>query len=145
MRGLISDNAIWENIALEAFGIKRSLYQRLNWLAVFLLTARISDSAALLDDIIRNKNDWLIQTSVSGKSLHEKRQYVLQKLEWFLRVNGAQPDDLEREDGSFETACESIGLPRPDHFTITNQDKHDVIIFQIYNKLNVPFLADFRA
>uniref|UniRef100_A0A914GSI1 ATP-dependent DNA helicase n=1 Tax=Globodera rostochiensis TaxID=31243 RepID=A0A914GSI1_GLORO len=113
-RNLMSDMTIWLNTIKEAFNTKKSIKQRIRWLAVFLATANLTNGAALLEEIMKDANNWLVSTKVAKASPEQQLQYVLRALEWFLLANGIRPDTESREDGTYETACEHIGLPRPE-------------------------------
>uniref|UniRef100_A0A914H4I5 ATP-dependent DNA helicase n=1 Tax=Globodera rostochiensis TaxID=31243 RepID=A0A914H4I5_GLORO len=121
-RGLLVDNILWKRTIIEAFATKKSARQRIRWLAVFFATSNLANPAELLDEILQLPDNWLVNTRVAGSNLDERRQYVLRALEWFLRAHGVEPDDLARPDGSFETACEHIALPRPVDITINRED-----------------------
>uniref|UniRef100_A0A914H6D2 Helitron helicase-like domain-containing protein n=1 Tax=Globodera rostochiensis TaxID=31243 RepID=A0A914H6D2_GLORO len=118
-RNLMSDMTIWLNTIKEAFNTKKSIKQRLRWLAVFLATANLTNGAALLEEIMKDANKWLVSTKVGKAPPEQQLQYVLRALEWFLLANGIRPDTECREDGTYETACEHIGLPRPEGVHMT--------------------------
>ncbi|KAL3072091.1 hypothetical protein niasHT_036318 [Heterodera trifolii] len=120
-RGLLSDNDLWMNTIMEAFQTKKSIRQRIRWLAVFFATANLSSPTTILDSILKDADNWLVNTSVAKASADDQKQYVLRAMEWFLLANGITPDSEPREDGSFESACEHIGLPRPLGLVITKE------------------------
>lgn len=114
-RGLLADNQIWRRIIDDHLRTTRTIRQRLRWLAVFFATANLPNPIEIFDELMAPANiHWLVSSRVANSSAAVQRQYVLQALEWFLRANGIRPDDLERDDGTYETACEHIGLPRPE-------------------------------
>uniref|UniRef100_A0A183BTU6 ATP-dependent DNA helicase n=1 Tax=Globodera pallida TaxID=36090 RepID=A0A183BTU6_GLOPA len=118
-RNLMSDMTIWLKTIREAFNTKKRINQRLRWLAVFFATANLTSPGLLLDEIMQDANKWLVSTKVSKAPHDQQLQYVLRALEWFLLANGIRPDTECREDGTFETACERIGLPRPEGIYMT--------------------------
>lgn len=125
-RGLLGDNRIWRQTILEAFRSKKSIRQQMRWLAVFFATANLRDPSVLLDvvlDIKPGEIDWLGKTRVGVTEIgsEERKQYVLRNLEVFLRLNGVRPDEVKKN-----TACEQIGLPRPDHVLIPPEEAVNV-------------------
>jgi hypothetical protein len=127
-RGLLEDNALWLRTVEEAFNDKTTIRRRIRWLAMFLSTANLTNPTEILDAVLGMKHDWLINTEVAKKSLDERRQYVLRNIEWFLRANGIRPDEFPRDDDTFESCCEHIGLPRPEGLEIDATLIEEVII-----------------
>lgn len=113
-RNLLSDITLWRRVIDEHMSTKRTLRQRLRWLAVFFASSNMMHAAELLDDFMQNdKNDWLVNSKVAQQPIDVQKEYVLRALEWFLRATGVRPDTTRRVDGTMESACERIGLPRP--------------------------------
>ena len=113
-RGLFSDKKFWMTTVIEAFEVKKNLQQRIRWLSIFLATAALKQPAKILDYILKLKSDWLVNTRVPNSSIDQRRQYVLSAIEWYLRADGVKPDEFS-DDLNFKTACEKIGLPRPEN------------------------------
>jgi hypothetical protein len=128
-RGLLEDNALWLRTVEEAFNDKTTIRRRIRWLAMFLSTANLTNPTEILDAVLRMKHDWLVNTRVARESHEVKRQYVLRNIEWFLRANGIRPDEMPRDDDTFESCCEHIGLPRPDGLEIDSTLIDNVIIY----------------
>ena len=88
---------------------------------MFFATANLANPTELLDYAIRLPQEWLIGPRFAGMDFDARRNYVLCQIEWFLRANGIRPDDLRRDDDTYESACERIGLPRPEGIQISPQ------------------------
>ena len=131
-RKLLKDEKIFEQTANEAFATKRTVRQRIRWLAVFFSVSMLSEPSKMLDHLLKLRDNWLVGTRVAGQSLEVRRQYVLRAMEFYLRVNGVRPSDVAREDGTFESACERICLPRPEGLNIGPQLLIQVIIFCLF-------------
>ncbi|KAL3068642.1 hypothetical protein niasHS_016746 [Heterodera schachtii] len=142
-RGLMVDNILWKNTIIEAFETKKTARQCIRWLAVFFATANLTSPTELLDEILQMPNNWLVNTRVAGASLEDRRQYVLRALEWFLREHGVEPDDQPRTDGTFETACEHIGLPRPPNINI-GQEEYIALQFNRDDVINAHLEPELR-
>jgi hypothetical protein len=95
---------------MDAVCEKRSLSERLRWIAIFFLSVRPSDPQALLDEFLQ----WFAPGNIVG--IDRRRQYALRRIEMILRYNGVSP-----EEGSFGSACESIGLTAPLDFVVTKE------------------------
>lgn len=117
-RGLLKDDSMWIETVKEVFGQKSTVGKRIRWLAMFLATANVENPKELLDEILQLRDNWLVGTRAANKSLDDRRQYVLQNIEWFLRANGVRPDDAPDENGEYQSACEYIRLPRPKNIQI---------------------------
>ncbi|KAL3088235.1 hypothetical protein niasHS_009532 [Heterodera schachtii] len=129
-KGLLNDNELWMRTIREAFGTKKRPKQCIRWLAVFFATANLSKPLELFDYVMEISNTWLTVWSLNNATPEAKRQYVLRALEWFLLANGVHPDVDEREDGTFQSACEKIGLPRPDGVQLTKDDYIQLVFFR---------------
>ncbi|KAL3121183.1 hypothetical protein niasHT_006212 [Heterodera trifolii] len=129
-RGLLNDNELWMRTIREAFATKKRPKQCIRWLAVFFATANLSKPMDLFDYVMEISNTWLTVWSLNNATPEAKRQYVLRALEWFLLANGVHPDADEREDGTFQSACEKIGLPRPDGVQLTKDDYIQLVFFR---------------
>ncbi|KAL3106584.1 hypothetical protein niasHT_018226 [Heterodera trifolii] len=129
-KGLLNDNELWMRTIREAFGTKKRPKQCIRWLAVFFATANLSKPMELFDYVMEISNTWLTVWSLNNATPEAKRQYVLRALEWFLLANGVHPDADEREDGTFQSACEKIGLPRPDGVQLTKDDYIQLVFFR---------------
>ncbi|KAL3096458.1 hypothetical protein niasHS_004420 [Heterodera schachtii] len=129
-RGLLNDNELWMRTIREAFATKKRPKQCIRWLAVFFATANLSKPTALFDYVMEISNTWLTVPSLNNASPDAKRQYVLHALEWFLLANDVHPDSDQREDGTFETACEKIGLPRPDGVQLSKDDYLQLMFYR---------------
>ncbi|KAL3110848.1 hypothetical protein niasHT_014785 [Heterodera trifolii] len=129
-RGLLNDNELWMRTIREAFATKKRPKQCIRWLAVFFATANLSKPTDLFDYVMEISNTWLTVPALNNASPDVKRQYVLRALEWFLLANDVHPDSDQREDGTFETACEKIGLPRPDEVQLSKDDYLQLMFFR---------------
>jgi hypothetical protein len=123
-RHLLNDDALWQNTVRDALIQLKNLNQRIRWLAMFFTTTRLKEPEQMLEYAINIQGDFLINTSVAKKSFNDKKQFVLRQMEWFLRAFGITPDDVPRPDGTYESACEQIGLPRPAHMPPMDQNAH---------------------
>jgi hypothetical protein len=129
-RGLFDNDEIWTRTVEEAFASTKNLRQRIRWLAIFLATAGLPNPTKILDYVLGLKSDWLINSRVAKESMDKKRQYVLTAMEWFLRADGLRPDENPYED-CHKTACEQIGLPRPENFKMSAACRRDVSIISL--------------
>jgi len=131
-RGLLKDMKLWKDTVEEAFRSIGTVQKRIRWLAMFFASTNLTEPNKMLDTILGLPDAWMAPTSLVGKSLNDRRQFVLRAMEWYLRANGVRPDEVEREDGTWESACEHIGLMRPEGINVTPDLLYDVII--IFNR-----------
>uniref|UniRef100_A0A914M1P1 ATP-dependent DNA helicase n=3 Tax=Meloidogyne TaxID=189290 RepID=A0A914M1P1_MELIC len=146
-RGLMSDDVIWRRTIQEAFDSNKRVQQRIRWLAMFFGSTNLTNPTALLDYVIQLPEDWLYGTRVAQLDFEARRDYVLCNMEWFLRANGIRPDEIERDDGTFETACERIRLPRPSLRNIQPELLNDAEIdpeMMIRTHVDKPFLEEHQ-
>uniref|UniRef100_A0A183BU32 ATP-dependent DNA helicase n=1 Tax=Globodera pallida TaxID=36090 RepID=A0A183BU32_GLOPA len=129
-RGLLSDNELWKRTIREAFDTKKSAKKCIRWLAVFFATANLTKPTDLLDYVMEIADQWLTVPRLANTSLDVKQQYVLRSLEWFLLANGVRPCPDKRPDGTYESACEHIGLPRPEGVALTKDDYLQLAFFR---------------
>ncbi|KAL3075367.1 hypothetical protein niasHT_033597 [Heterodera trifolii] len=144
-RGLLTDEDLWMKTIDDAFRMKKSIRQRIRWLAVFFATANLASPCTILDKILITPDKWLLKTSVAKASPEEQKQYVLHAMEWFLLANGITPDSEPREDGTYESACEHIGLPRPQGLVLSKEIFMKLAFFRddaLNEHLHVDFLPD---
>ncbi|KAL3098132.1 hypothetical protein niasHT_028612 [Heterodera trifolii] len=144
-RGLLTDEDLWMKTIGDAFRIKKSIRQRIRWLAMFFATANLASPCKILDKILVTADKWLLKTSVAKASPEEQKQYVLHAMEWFLLANGITPDSGPREDGTYESACEHIGLPRPRGLVLTKETFMKLAFFRddaLNEHLHEDFLPD---
>lgn len=134
-RGLMEDDQMWERTIVEAFTTQVRLGQRIRYLAVFFATTRLNEPIKLLETIMALPTQWLTTPILARATPAERLNYVLKNLEWFLRATGVRPDDEPDDDGNYESACEHIGLPRPEGFNITRAD----IVRVLYSPLLCSF------
>lgn len=120
---------MWLNTALDAFNVKKTVYQRIRWLAVFFKTVMLNNPIWVLDQLLQHRSDFLINTRVAKESYEAKKEYVLTAMEWFLRANGVMPDDTRRKDGTFQSACEYVGLPRPQKMPEIDRESYSQVNF----------------
>lgn len=137
-RDLMEDSEMWINTIEEVFREKTTIAKRIRWLAMFFATANLKNPKEILDRLLRLPQHWLVGTSVAGKSYLHRQQYVLRNLEWFLRHQGIQTDYLVRDDGTYESACERIGLPRPEDFYM-DKNLHIEVTFPFFAYLYMFF------
>uniref|UniRef100_A0A183C0C5 ATP-dependent DNA helicase n=1 Tax=Globodera pallida TaxID=36090 RepID=A0A183C0C5_GLOPA len=129
-RGLLSDNELWKRTIREAFDTKKTAKRCIRWLAVFFATANLTKPTELLDYVLQIADQWLTVPRLANASLDAKQQYVLRSLEWFLLANGVRPCPDKRPDGTYESACEHIGLPRPEGVTLSKDDYLQLAFFR---------------
>ncbi|KAL3096906.1 hypothetical protein niasHT_028962 [Heterodera trifolii] len=144
-RGLLTDEDLWMKTIDDAFRMKKSIRQRIRWLAVFFATANLACPCKILDKVLVHADKWLVKTSVEKASAEEQKQYVLHAMEWFLLANGITPDSEPREDGTYESACEHIGLPRPQGLVLTKETFMKLAFFRddaLNEHLHEDFLPD---
>ncbi|KAL3073431.1 hypothetical protein niasHT_038569 [Heterodera trifolii] len=144
-RRLLTDEDLWMKTIDDAFRTKKTIRQRIRWLAVFFATANLASPCTILDKILATPDKWLLNTSVARASAEEQNQYVLNAMEWFLLANGITPDLDPREDGTYESACEHIGLPRPKGLVLSKETYMKLAFFRddaLNEHLHADFLSD---
>ena len=74
--------------------------------------------------------EWVApRNRINRRNETEQRQYALYRIELILRTHGIIPNEYKREDGTYQTACEVIGLDRPPELHLSKKDLIDVCIF----------------
>uniref|UniRef100_A0A183BNP0 ATP-dependent DNA helicase n=1 Tax=Globodera pallida TaxID=36090 RepID=A0A183BNP0_GLOPA len=129
-RGLLSDNELWKRTIREAFDTKKTAKKCIRWLAVFFATANLTKPTELLEYVMEIADQWLTVPRLTNTSLDAKQQYVLRSLEWFLLANGVRPCPDKRADETYESACEHIGLPRPEGVALSKDDYLQLAFFR---------------
>ncbi|KAL3092867.1 hypothetical protein niasHT_030056 [Heterodera trifolii] len=144
-RGLLTDEDLWMKTIDDAFRTKKSIRQRIRWLAVFFATANLACPCKILDKVLVHADKWLVKTRVAKASPEEQKQYVLHAMELFLLANGITPGLEPREDGTYESACEHTGLPRPQGLVLSKEIFMKLAFFRddaLNEHLHVDFLPD---
>lgn len=119
--GLVESSRIWVKTIAEAFDSMPGFGRRFNWLATLFANNRIHDPMDVLDQVLRDRHEWLRPARMRNSSLPDVMQYVLRRLEFVFRLQNVRHMDDH-------TCCESLGLQAPEGFAMTDQDILDVII-----------------
>jgi len=82
----------------------------MRFFALLLYTNResISDARALFAQSLE-----MIAPKRWHQDIEVQTQYALRRCEFILRKNGVNPSPYPRKDGTYESACEFVGLDAP--------------------------------
>ena len=114
-RNLIENNEMWKKTIEEAFGERSGPKRRYIWLAVLFGSVQIPHLNELLDEILENRNHYLVPRHLQTEPLDVRRQFALERIEVMMRINGFAVGD----DG---TCCSYVGLDPPRNIPIGEND-----------------------
>lgn len=116
-RGLCADDTLWKATVADAMRNTRTRGMRIRWLAVFLSNIQVTKAQEILDE----NWEYLINEK-SSRPIAQQKQHVLRRFEFILRRNGVHPSEIPDEEGNYKSACEQIGLSRPEGLDLSPDD-----------------------
>ena len=110
-RELCYSDKIWADTLVDGFNCFRNAGERMRFFALLLYTNResISDARALFVQSL----EMIAPGKRHKNNIVEQTQYALRRCEFILRKNGVNPSPYPRKDGTYESACEFVGLDAP--------------------------------